>query len=130
MRQFPDWDTIALWSSCDNVPQVADTPNDLESLRTQIAALTARVYQLELARDLPSTPVSAPVAQPLKSEPLKPEPLKPLTPAQTSASATPEHTAQRILASPGLLTPPRTPNPLSVPRGQEGDLEKRSDSIG
>ena len=99
---------------------MADTPNDLESLRTQIAALTARVYQLELARDLPSTPVSAPVAQPLKSEPLKP-----LTPAQTSASATPEHTAQRIPASPGLLIPPRTPNPLAVPRGQEGDLEKK-----
>jgi uncharacterized membrane protein len=110
----------ALWPSCDNVPEVANPLNDLESLRTQIAALTARVYQLELARDLPSTPVSAPVPQPLKSEPLKP-----LTPAQTSASATPEHTAQRIPASPGLLTPPRTPNPLSVPRGQEGDLEKK-----
>ena len=110
----------ALWPSCDNVPEVANPPNDLESLRTQIAALTARVYQLELARDLPSTPVSAPVPQPLKSEPLKP-----LTPAQTSASATPEHTLQRIPASPGLHTPPRISNPLSVPRGQEGDLEKK-----
>src|ERR1700722_514746 len=110
----------ALQPSCDNVPEVADPPNELESLRTQIAALTARVYQLELARDLPSTPVSAPFPQPLKSEPLKP-----LTPAQTSASAIPEHTAPRIPASRGLLTPPRTPNPLSVPRGQDGDLEKK-----
>src|ERR1700722_9213324 len=92
----------ALQPSCDNVPEVADPPNELESLRTQIAALTARVYQLELARDVPSTPVSAPLPQPLKSEPLKP-----LTPAQTSASATPEHTEQRIPASPGLITPPR-----------------------
>jgi uncharacterized membrane protein len=99
---------------------VPEPPNDLESLRTQIAALTARVYQLELARDLRSTPFSAPVSQPLK-----PEPLKPLTSAQTSASATPEHTLPRIPASPGLHPPPRTLNPLSVPRGQEGDLEKK-----
>ncbi len=104
---------------------MADPPIDLESLRTQIAALTARVYQLELARDLRSTPVSAPVPQPLKPEPLKPEPLKPLTPARTSASATPEHPLQRIPASPGLHTPPRISNPLSVPRGQAGDLEKK-----
>jgi uncharacterized membrane protein len=105
----------ALWPSCDNVPEVADPLNDLESLRTQIAALTARVYQLELARDLPSTPVSAPV----------PQPLKPLTTAQTSASTTSERTLHRIPVAPGLHTPPRTPNPLSGPRGQEGDLEKK-----
>ena len=99
---------------------MADLPNELESLRTQIAALTARVYQLEQAREVPSKTVSPPVPQPLKSESLKP-----LTPAQTSASATPEPPLQRIPASPGLHTPPRTLNPLSVPRGQEGDLEKK-----
>jgi uncharacterized membrane protein len=98
---------------------VADPPNVLESLRTQIAALTARVYQLELARGLASTPVSADVPQPLKSEPSKA-----LTPAQISSSPAHEAPLQRIPASPGLLAPPRRPT-LSVPRGQEGDLEKK-----
>ena len=99
---------------------MADPPNELESLRTQIAALTARVYQLEQAREVPYKTASPSVAQTPK-----PEPLKPLTPAQTSASATPEHTLPRIPASPGLHTPPRTSNPFAVPRGQEGDLEKK-----
>ena len=99
---------------------MADPPNELESLRTQIAALTARVYQLEQAREVPYKTVSPSVAQTPK-----PEPLKPLTPAQTSSSATPEHTLPRIPASSGLHTPPRTSNPFAVPRGQEGDLEKK-----
>jgi uncharacterized membrane protein len=98
---------------------VAEPPNDLESLRTQIAALTARVYQLELARELPSKAVSTSVPQPLQ-----PELLKPSTPSPTTASPTHERTFQRGAASPGLHTPLRTPN-LSVPRGQDGDLEKK-----
>jgi uncharacterized membrane protein len=99
---------------------MADPPNELESLRTQIAALTARVYQLELTRDLPSTPVSASVPQPLR-----PEPVKPSTPSPTTASPTHEHIFKPGAALPGFHTPSRMPNPLSVPRGQEGDLEKK-----
>jgi len=97
---------------------VADPPNELESLRTQIAALTARVYQLEQARELPSQPLSASV-----SPPLKPEPLKPSTPPQTTP--THQHTFKPGAALPAFRTPPRTSNPFSVPRGQEGDLEKK-----
>jgi uncharacterized membrane protein len=99
---------------------VADPLSEVESLRTQIAALTARVYQLELARDLPSTTVSASVPQPLK-----PEPLKPSTPSQTNASTTQEHKFPPGNASPGFTTHRQTPNPFSVPRGQQGDLEKK-----
>jgi uncharacterized membrane protein len=102
---------------------VAAPPNELESLRTQIAALTARVYQLEQARGLPSEPVSAPVPQPLKPEPLKPEPLKPSTPSQTTPTR--QHLFKPGAALPGFRTPLRTSNPFSVPRGQEGDLEKK-----
>jgi uncharacterized membrane protein len=97
---------------------VADPLNDLEALRTQIAALTARVYQLELARELPSTPVSTSVPQPLKAEPVKPS-----TPSPSPVSATHEHRFKPGAASPGFHTPPRTP--LSIPRGQDGDLEKK-----
>jgi uncharacterized membrane protein len=100
---------------------VADPSNELESLRTQIAALTARVYQLEQARELPSKPVSASVPP----QPLKPEPLKPSTPSQPSASATQEHKLQPRAALPAFRTPPRASNPFSVPRGREGDLEKK-----
>jgi uncharacterized membrane protein len=99
---------------------MADPPNELESLRTQIAALTARVYQLELTRDLPSTPVSASVPQPLR-----PEPVKPSTPSPTTASPTHERIFKPGAALPGFHTPSRMPNPPSVPRGQEGDLEKK-----
>jgi uncharacterized membrane protein len=99
---------------------VADPLSEVESLRTQIAALTARVYQLELARDLPSTTVSASVPQPLK-----PEPLKPSTPSQSNASPTQEHKFPPGTASPGFPTHRQTHNPFSVPRGQQGDLEKK-----
>jgi uncharacterized membrane protein len=98
---------------------VADPHNELESLRTQIAALTARVYQLEQAREVPSKTVSPSVAQTPK-----PQPLKPPTPPPASASATQVHAFQRGVASPGLHTPLRTAH-LSVPRSQEGDLEKK-----
>jgi uncharacterized membrane protein len=86
----------------------------LESLRAQVAALTARVYQLELARELPSQTVPASVPQPSKP-----------TPPQTTAPPIHEHTFQHSVALPGSPTPLRTPSPLSVPRGQEGDLEKK-----
>jgi len=99
---------------------VADPISEVESLRTQIAALTARVYQLELARELPSTTISASVPQPLN-----PEPLKPSTPSQTNASPIQEHKFPPRTASPGFSTQRRTPNPFSVPRGQQGDLEKK-----
>jgi uncharacterized membrane protein len=97
---------------------VAAPPNELESLRTQIAALTARVYQLEQARGLPSEPVSAPVPQPFR-----PEPLKPSTPSHTTPTR--QHLFKPSAALPGFRTPLRTSNPFSVPRGQEGDLEKK-----
>jgi uncharacterized membrane protein len=87
----------------------------LESLRTQIAALTARVYQLELARELPPQAISASV----------PQPLEPSTTPQTSASGTHQHKFQPSAASRAFPTPPRRPNPVSVPRTQEGDLEKK-----
>jgi uncharacterized membrane protein len=93
---------------------VADPPNELEALRTQIAALTARVYQLELSRELPSQTV--PRSDPQPSVP---------TTSQTAASPTHEHKFQPSAAPPVFPTPPRRPNPLSVPRGQEGDLEKK-----
>ena len=99
---------------------MADPLSEVESLRTQIAALTARVYQLELARDVPPTTVIASVSQPLK-----PEPLKPSTPSQTNASTTQEHKFPPGNASPGFTTHRQTPNPFSVPRGQQGDLEKK-----
>jgi uncharacterized membrane protein len=98
---------------------VADPPNEMESLRTQIAALTARVYQLEQERELPSKTVSPSVVQTPK-----PEPFKAPTPPQAPASATQEHAFQRGVASPGLHTPLRTTH-LFVPRRQEGDLEKK-----
>jgi uncharacterized membrane protein len=94
---------------------VTDPLNELEALRTQIAALTARVYQLELARELPSQTGSASV----------PPPLKPSTTPQTSASTTHEHKFQPSAASSAFPTPLRAPKPLSVPRAQEGDLEKK-----
>jgi uncharacterized membrane protein len=93
---------------------VADPPNELESLRAQIAALTARVYQLELARGLPSQTVSASV----------PQSLEPTT-SQTTASPTHEHQFQPKAALPGFRTPSRTPGTLASPRSQEGDLEKK-----
>lgn len=94
---------------------MADPPSELESLRTQIAALTARVYQLELARDLPSKTVPT----------LVPEALKPPITSETSASPTHEQKFQPSAASPGFPTPSRRSNPLSVPHGQQGDLEKK-----
>lgn len=103
-----------LWPSCDSVSGVADPPNELESLRAQIAALTARVYQLELARELPPQPVSASV----------PQPLRPAT-SQTTASPADEQKFQRSAVAPALRTPSLRPNPLSAPRSQEGDLEKK-----
>jgi uncharacterized membrane protein len=93
---------------------VADPPNELEPLRAQVAALTARVYQLELARGSGSETVSAPV----------PQPIKPSTATQTTASPTHEDKFQRDTALPGFRTLPRTPGALAVPR-QEGDLEKK-----
>jgi uncharacterized membrane protein len=94
---------------------VADPLNELEFLRTQVAALTARVYQLELARQAPSQVVSAP----------SPPPSKPSTTSPTTASPAEEHKFQPSIASASFPTLRRTPNPLSVPRGQEGDLEKK-----
>jgi uncharacterized membrane protein len=99
---------------------VADPPNELESLKAQVAALTARVYQLELAREVPSQTVSASVPQPLQ-----PEALKPPTTSQSAASPTHEHKFRPSAVSPGLPTPPLRAGPFSVPRGQEGDLEKK-----
>jgi hypothetical protein len=88
---------------------VADPPNELEALRTQIAALTARVYQLELARELPSKPVSAPVPQPVKPE-------------LTSTYSTP-----------ALHRPASTRHPERLSRflaAEKAIWKKRSDSIG
>jgi uncharacterized membrane protein len=94
---------------------VADPLNELEFLRTQVAALTARVYQLELARQAPTQAVSAPA----------PPPSKPSTTSPTTASLAGEHKFQPSIASASFPTLRRTPNPLSVPRRQEGDLEKK-----
>jgi uncharacterized membrane protein len=87
---------------------VADPLDQLESLRTQIAALTARVYRLELARELHPETVST----------SGPQSLEPSTASQGSAVPTGD-------AVPGFPTPPRTLNRLAVPRSQEGDLEKK-----
>jgi uncharacterized membrane protein len=93
---------------------MADSPGELESLRAQIAALTARVYQLELARELPPQTGSSSVPQPLKPPA-----------SQITAAPTPEHKIQPTAASAGASAGPRTRTPLSPPRGQEGDLEKK-----
>jgi uncharacterized membrane protein len=98
---------------------VADPPNELESLRAQVAALTARVYQLELARGSGFETVSAPVPQPIKLSTTTPS-----TTTQTTATPTHEDKFQRGTALPGSHTAPRTPGGLTVPR-QEGDLEKK-----
>ncbi|HEX3544805.1 MAG TPA: DUF2339 domain-containing protein [Candidatus Acidoferrum sp.] len=94
---------------------MADPLNELEFLRTQVAALTARVYQLELARQAPSQVVSTPA----------PPPSTPSATPPTTASPTDEHKFQPSIASVGFPTLRRTPNPLSIPRGREGDLEKK-----
>ena len=94
---------------------MADPHNELEFLRTQVAALTARVYRLELARQAPSQTVSAPA----------PPPSRPSTTSPTTASPADQHKFQPSIASASFPTLRRTPNPLSVPRGQQGDLEKK-----
>jgi uncharacterized membrane protein len=98
---------------------VADPPNELELLRAQLAALTARVYQLEVARGSRSETVPATAPQPIK-----PSITTPSTTTQTTAPPTPPDKLQRGAALPSFGTPSRAPGGLTVSR-QEGDLEKK-----
>jgi uncharacterized membrane protein len=91
---------------------MASLPDELAALRAQVAALTARVYHLEQARD----PTSVIFQQPVSPAPQAMEPQRDL-PQTVGAVAVP--------SGAGMPPLPRTQNPLPIPRREEGDLEKK-----
>ena len=94
---------------------MAKPQDELEALRAQVAALTARVYQLEQAHDMGSTTASHVV----------PPPRVPLA-SPTAAVADPHQQTVPGMPASGAASPrPQSINPLTIPRSQEGDLEKK-----
>jgi uncharacterized membrane protein len=94
--------------------------DELDALRAQVAALTARVYQLELARHA-SPEVSRPVTAPSVAQTVPP-----------SAAAAPESQIPSVAATPPSPIPPSAPppdsqlNPVAASaRTDQGDLEKK-----
>jgi uncharacterized membrane protein len=99
---------------------MAHPQNELDALRAQVAALTARVYQLELAWDA-SPEISRPVTAPSIAQTVPP-----------SAAAPPESQIPSVSATPHSPIPPPPPQPgfqlnriASSARTEQGDLEKK-----
>jgi uncharacterized membrane protein len=99
---------------------MANAQNELDALRAQVAALTARVYQLELARDSSSgtpQPAIAPSVQQTVPPP----------PASAPASGIPRLSVTP--PPPPIAPPPPQPNfqlkPVPASARTEGDLEKK-----
>jgi uncharacterized membrane protein len=101
---------------------MANSQNELEALRAQVAALTVRVYQLELARDsAPGIPLAATAPSVQQTDPAPP------------ATGVPESGIPRVgVKLPAAPVPsPRPPqpnfqlNPMPASAWAEGDLEKK-----
>ena len=95
--------------------------NELDALRAQVAALTARVYQLEQTRDLTSAAPQQAVSQAPQAVP--PPPLATMSPTGSSQMGD----ALTPSPVPPLRLPQTQPqlNPLSAPARKDGDLEKK-----
>ena len=96
---------------------MGNSPEDLDQLRAQVASLTARVYQLEQARDLGSGKSPQPVLETTQ----QPSPVT-IPPRPTPVTGVPTS------SSPPVEQPQQAPqfNPLSRPaRREDGDLEKK-----
>ena len=101
---------------------MANPQNELEALRAQVAALTARVYQLELARD-PSSGVAPPAIAPSIPRTVS---IPPVTTAPVSDSPRVNDT----LPPPPIVPPLQQPNfqlhPVAASaKAADGDLEKK-----
>jgi uncharacterized membrane protein len=98
---------------------MAPPQNELDALRAQVAALTARVYQLELAR-VASPEISRPIAAPSIAQSVPPP-----------AAAAPESQIPSVAsAAPSMPPSPPQPNfqlnPISASaREDHSDLEKK-----
>src|SRR5258708_4189902 len=93
---------------------MANPPDELAILRSQLGALTARIYRLEQKAGIDAGPIAAP--QPVAS-PVPPPP--PLT--GTAAQSAPSGSASAVPVRPPMIS--GVPAPRQVSRRAPGDLE-------
>ncbi|HXN22748.1 MAG TPA: DUF2339 domain-containing protein [Candidatus Dormibacteraeota bacterium] len=95
-------------------------PDDLDALKAQVAALTARVYQLEQLSDVAPEARQREIPQVRRETPASPSETAFVSPSVQPASGSPVSGAR-----PG--PPPGRPvrRPLTIPTGEDADLEKK-----
>lgn len=99
---------------------MANSPNELDALRAQVAALTARVYQLELAGGA-SPEISRPVTAPSIAQAVPPSPAAPPESQIPSGATTPPSPMPPSPPQPNFQLKPVSP----AARPDQGDLEKK-----